>query len=481
MATSPDGVRVRPAWFVGAWFGPEEGDQTPRFLKEGIWENGYTDQYIDLINSIEPGDRIAIKSQFNRTEGLPFDSRGHKVSVMAIKAIGTVKDNMGDGRHLEVEWTPVEPVREWCFYTYVKTVWKVVPGKWTSDSLIGFTFDEEQQDIDSFRNYPYWKKRFGDEEGPSDPPDASIVGSQRRDVGSDQRSYTVDDIVGDGCFIERSRLESMLERLQTKKNLILQGPPGTGKTWLAKKLAFALLECRDDRRVRPFQFHPNLSYEDFVRGWRPDEAGRLKLVDGPFLQVAEEAKKYPTNDYVIIVEEINRSNPAQIFGEMLTLLEADKRNEDEALALGYPRTPEERVFLPDNLYLIGTMNLADRSIALVDLALRRRFAFVNLDPIFGARWRNWVQEQCGLEPGFLQSIEQRLSGLNESISNDSALGPQFQVGHSVVTPPPYPPIGDPEDWFKQVVETEIGPLLEEYWFDNPAKATEEKQRLMQPF
>ena len=184
----------------------------------------------------------------------------------------------------------------------------------------------------------------------------------------------------------------MLQRLQTKQNLILQGPPGTGKTWLAKKLAYALIGHKDDSKVRPLQFHPNLSYEDFVRGWRPQGDGKLELVDGPFLQMLEDAQPDLDSKHVMVIEEINRGNPAQIFGEMLTLLEADKRNEGEALALAYPRKPGERVHIPPNVYVIGTMNVADRSLALVDLALRRRFAFFDLEPIFGSVWRHWMQE-----------------------------------------------------------------------------------------
>ena len=192
--------------------------------------------------------------------------------------------------------------------------------------------------------------------------------------------YTVDDIMADGCFLEESRLRTILNRLKAKKNLILQGPPGTGKTWLAKKLAFALIGQVDDRRVRRFQFHPNLSYEDFIRGYRPNPDGRLTLVDGPFLEVVNAAKLDQSNDYVMVIEEINRGNPAQIFGEMLTLLEADKRDPGEALRLAHSGSNGERVYIPPNVYVIGTMNVADRSIALVDLALRRRFAFVDLEP-----------------------------------------------------------------------------------------------------
>ena len=290
-------------------------------------------------------------------------------------------------------------------------------------------------------------------------------------------NYSIDNILGEGCFVERPKLESVLERLKFKKNLILQGPPGTGKTWLSKRLAFALVGSKDDRLVQQFQFHPNLSYEDFVRGWRPGGESGLYLVDGPFLRAIDTAKKDPDNKYVIVIEEINRGNPAQILGEMLTLLETDKRTQEHALALGYPRNAEERVFLPDNLYIIGTMNIADRSIALVDLALRRRFAFVNLEPTFGDSWRNWVREKSGVDNDFLREIERRMNSLNEVIKGDRALGPQFQVGHSVVTPPSNESVDNPVRWFNQVVETEIGPLLEEYWFDSLSKAETEKQRL----
>ena len=217
--------------------------------------------------------------------------------------------------------------------------------------------------------------------------------SERRAEPEDGAPYSVRDIIDDGCFLAAALLQTVLERLRDKKNLILQGPPGTGKTWLAKRLAYALIGRRSEIRVRPFQFHPNLSYEDFVRGWRPEEGAGLQLVDGPFLEAVEAAAGDQDDNYVLVIEEINRGNPAQIFGEMLTLLEADKRTRDEAIALSYRRRPDERVHIPPNLYVIGTMNVADRSLALVDFALRRRFAFVDLEPTFGEAWRN-VGEQA---------------------------------------------------------------------------------------
>jgi 5-methylcytosine-specific restriction protein B len=185
--------------------------------------------------------------------------------------------------------------------------------------------------------------------------------------------------------------------------------------------------------------------------------------------------------HVVVIEEINRGNPAQIFGEMLTLLEADKRTPNEALELSYRRSNGERIFIPSNFHVIGTMNVADRSIALVDLALRRRFAFIDLEPTFGEAWRSWVNTKCGIPMELLDEVERRIIALNSEISSDSQLGPQFCIGHSYVTPPFDHPIEDSREWFRQVVDTEIGPLLDEYWFDQPQKQLKAKERLREGF
>ena len=269
------------------------------------------------------------------------------------------------------------------------------------------------------------------------------------------------------------------DRLRTKKNLILQGPPGTGKTWIARRLAFALIGQKDESKVRVVQFHPNLSYEDFVRGWRPTGDGKLSLVDGVFMETIQAALKNASSKFIVVIEEINRGNPAQIFGELLTLLEAGKRTPNDALELCYPDADGKRrpVHVPENLYVIGTMNIADRSLALVDLALRRRFAFVNLEPKFGDAWRKWVVAECGVDSALVHDVERRLADLNRHIAGD--LGNQFRIGHSYVTPTQRLEIGTTKDWFKEVVETEIGPLLDEYWFDSPKTAKEAVDQLME--
>ena len=287
------------------------------------------------------------------------------------------------------------------------------------------------------------------------------------------QNYSVDNIISDGCFMSKERIEKIIDKLKVKKNLILQGPPGTGKTWLAKRLGYALIGEKDISRLRSFQFHPSLSYEDFIRGYRPSENEKLALKDGPFMEAINEAKK-TSGPYVIVIEEINRGNPAQIFGEMLTLLEADKRNSDEAIELTYKNDIKEKVFIPDNLYVIGTMNLADRSLALVDLALRRRFAFADLEPSLNNTWENWLQSK-GISRQFINEIRARMERLNNQIADDNSLGNQYKIGHSYVTP--MLEISDQKEWFLQIIESEIGPLLDEYWFDNVSRAEEEKNKL----
>lgn len=316
-------------------------------------------------------------------------------------------------------------------------------------------------------------------EPPAITDDEPDLKSDEATVAAPIVPYAVDDILREGCFLEPTEINDFLDRLRSKKNLILQGPPGTGKTWLAKRLAFALVGQKDESKVRVVQFHPNLSYEDFVRGWRPTGDGKLSLVDGVFMEVVKAASKN-SSKMVVIIEEINRGNPAQIFGELLTLLEAGKRTPNDAVELCYPDPDGTRrsVHIPENVFVIGTMNIADRSLALVDLAFRRRFSFVDLVPKLGTSWRSWIVNQCNVDPDLVADIERRISDLNDQIVSDARLGKQFRIGHSYVTPP-YPlEGGETKKWFRQVIVTEIKPLLEEYWFDAPSESLKALDRLM---
>src|SRR5690606_1428410 len=189
----------------------------------------------------------------------------------------------------------------------------------------------------------------------------------------EKRVYTLDDAL-DGLFLSRDQFTYILDQLGRKRNVILEGPPGVGKTFIAKRVAWALLGEKDPSRVEMVQFHQSYAYEDFVQGWRPAEAGGFDLRNGIFYEFCERAAgDDPERPYVFIIDEINRGNLSKVFGELLMLIEGDKRGPDFAIPLTYSRAREERFYVPRNLYVLGMMNTADRSLAMVDYALRRRF------------------------------------------------------------------------------------------------------------
>ena len=455
-------------WFVGAlWAG---ADQTERFVKEGIWQNGYDEKFSNLVKQMKAGDRIAIKASFTRKYDVPFESHGRAASVMRIKAIGTITGTHEDGRGVDVTWQVLEPPRDWYFYTYRTTVARArLEEDDMARRLVAFAFQGEEQDHAHFLKHPYWAAMFAPEVDPLSVLEAEEA-EQDDDVPVEEmQPYGIDDIIAEGGFLDPKTLSGLVNRLASKKNLVLQGPPGTGKTWLAKRLARALIGRRIPLpdQLRSVQFHPSLSYEDFVRGYRPSGMG-LALTDGIFLQVVEAARAQPDLPHVLIIEEINRGNPAQVFGEMLTLLENTKRSRADAIELAYRKLPGEKIHVPDNVHIIGTMNIADRSLALVDLALRRRFAFVTLEPALNEAWARWCRDR-GLPELLIALIRDRMATLNETIAHDRSLGPQFRVGHSYVTPAESD-VADPLAWFSEVIDTEIGPLLDEYWFDAPDRA-----------
>lgn len=263
-----------------------------------------------------------------------------------------------------------------------------------------------------------------------------------------------------GLFTTPDALDAILARLKRKKALILQGPPGVGKTFIARRLAFALMGERDERRVAMVQFHPSYGYEDFVQGYRPTRTG-LERRDGVCHQFACLARNEPDRDWFFIIDEINRGNLAKIFGELLMLIEADKRGPDHAIPLTYSDGPEETFQLPANLHFIGTMNTADRSLAMVDYALRRRFAFVTLEPALDSpAFADWLKERNASDD-MIALIRSRIGNLNAVIEKERDLGPGFRIGHSFFCPGP-DDIPD-EAWYREVIAGEIQPLLEEYF------------------
>jgi 5-methylcytosine-specific restriction protein B len=716
---SPENVAY---WLVGAYYNDSNVDMAPEYIEKGLWTNGYTDRYLDLVRSMNVGDKIAIKSTYTQKKDLPFENHGLPVSVMAIKAIGTITENMGDGRHILVDWTPFLPVKKWYFYTYQKTVWKLSrDDKEYMGDLIDFVFSDVEQDIAKFRNDPYWRDRFGDQptkgaifkwtafyeemadallkykhnrkelieiigrvaervdvltlpmdkykdgsEGPWEdicpftffglfnrgltienrhlvaqgladelgvtvaapqefpgipilmllkawffryadkrlpddidklwelfdtaisyadgrveepnsfieafdnartvsgvkwnitmglywtrpwsfvPLDSNsreLIKSELRLPITQNKSgqtpsgreyvalldslkihfananypihsfpelslrawgtataspegevdeeptpileasfpstpYAISNIIDEGSFLSTAELEEMLGNLRSEKNLILQGPPGTGKTWLAKKLAYALVGKISTTGVIAMQFHSNLSYEDFVRGWRPVDDGHLSLTDGPFLEMVDRAIRNPEDKFVFVIEEINRGNPAQVFGEMLTLLEPDKRGPNDALQMTYRSSADERIHIPENLFVIGTMNTADRSLALLDFALRRRFAWESLKPTFNRAWQEWLLKQFSIPMSFSSKLGNAVDNLNLVIAEDRNLGASYLIGQSFFTPPKGRNIGDPFQWATQVIEKKIYPTLREYWYDDLKKADEAVDELV---
>lgn len=779
---------VNTYWFLSAKFSGGL-DQTERFIKMGIWENGYENKFLNIVRSISIGDQVAIKSTYNLKNNLPFNNKGQPVSVMEIKAIGIVTKNHQDGKLLEIDWQQTNLNKKWYFFTNLASIWRVKDDFWLSKQLIDFTFYDKPQDIDYFRNAPYWKSRYGDESNNQffrwipfyeeiadklsvyhdkkkrlklisfvnklatefnlsyllnkelkDICPFTILGTFNRNIKESTRkkiakkwatfldvkesipnsfegipllnnqlscffsnsenqqkeindlwdfyvvalnfsnanesyqeqfkqqfdnviaqpccswqltnglfwirpnaymvldkiskiylsddlgfiknknlsksyfkgedylnllndlsvrfkedyfpahsfpelyltalrkyesyvtndeellsnnqwkvvvlqfikelcqkngtntftrqdllnnyieqfeekfpnnksigeslsntlqrlreknnlsflekgkyqllnndfeededidneniieqsivkeTYNLEDLIKEGCFVEEEQLSKIISSLNRKKSIILQGPPGTGKTWLAKRLANIIVGYKNSNNIKAIQFHPNMSYEDFIRGYRPSGDGRLALIDGPFLEMINKARNDSQSNYVMVIEEINRGNPAQILGEMLTLLEVDKRTPTEALELTYRREHENGIFIPNNLYVIGTMNLADRSLAMVDFALRRRFAFFYLAPNFDEKWLNYMIDKTKLSRKSLEKIRHVMNNLNQYIATEEMLGNAFTIGHSYLTCDSVIP--DAMSWYKDIIDSEIKPLLEEYWFDDSNK------------
>jgi hypothetical protein len=289
--------------------------------------------------------------------------------------------------------------------------------------------------------------------------------------------YAMNDALSE-LFLEQPSIERLLTIWDGKKNLILQGAPGVGKSFVAPRLAYLLLGEKDSGRVETVQFHQSYSYEDFVQGYRPDGRGGFTRRDGVFYRFCERANLAPGRRHVFIIDEINRGNLSKILGELMLLIEYDKRGPDWAKSLTYSRPDEPRFFVPENVYLLGMMNTADRSLSIVDYALRRRFSFVLLEPMFGSdRFQRFLVER-GVPDAVVTVIVTRMMALNKIIAEDRAnLGPGFRIGHSFFIPPEdfeYDP-----SWYRRIIETEICPLLDEYWFDDSDKAEAWRQQLLQ--
>ena len=281
-------------------------------------------------------------------------------------------------------------------------------------------------------------------------------------------SYGRDEFLDD-VYVSADTYDSMLEVLENKKNIILQGAPGVGKTYAARRLCYSIMEEKDDSRIEFVQFHQNYSYEDFVMGYRPD-GSEFKLTEGIFYRFCKKAESDPSKKYFFLIDEINRGNMSKIFGELLMLLEKDYR--DTRITMAYSGL---KFSIPSNLYVIGMMNTADRSLAMIDYALRRRFAFIEMKPAFNSDGFRKYQKE--LDDDTFDMVIDEVKALNQEIASDRSLGKGFQIGHSYFCGA----TSCNDDWLKSVIRFDIVPMLSEYWFDELQKVEKWENRLMKVF
>ena len=279
-------------------------------------------------------------------------------------------------------------------------------------------------------------------------------------------TYTKEDFLAD-VYISEKQYDTLEGLLRKKLNVILQGAPGVGKTYAAKRLAYSMMGVKDPERVQLVQFHQSYSYEDFVEGFRPSSTGmNFEIKKGAFYNFCKKASDDKENEYFFIIDEINRGNLSKIFGELFMLIEADKRGNDIQLLYS-----SDKFSVPKNVYIIGMMNTADRSLAMIDYALRRRFAFFEMKPAFESE--GFREYQYGLENDKFNKLIDCVISLNQRIADDDSLGEGFCIGHSY-----FCDIEEiKENTLTDIVEFEIIPLLKEYWFDEPSKVKEWSDRL----
>jgi len=278
-------------------------------------------------------------------------------------------------------------------------------------------------------------------------------------VEIDLKPYDADMFLEE-VYMDKNKYDTLVALVEKKKNVILQGAPGVGKTFAAKRLAYSIMGVKDPSRVMMVQFHQSYSYEDFIMGFRPTQEGGFELKHGAFYDFCKSAEvDSEDTPYFFIIDEINRGNLSRIFGELFMLIESDKRGIE--LKLLYA---DEKFSVPKNVYIIGMMNTADRSLAMMDYALRRRFAFFDMNPGFNTK--GFRQYQEGLQSEKFNKLIERVESLNADIASDDSLGEGFCIGHSY-----FCELKETSDQtLSGIVEFELAPLLKEYWFDEPAKA-----------
>lgn len=345
------------AWYVGTTGNDDQGqwhDFSDEYIEQGVWENGWDDKFLDIVNSIKIGDRIAIKSTFTQKYNLPFNNNGKKVGAMRIKAIGVVSGNSEDGKHIQVDWTRLDPAKTWYGPgTLRETIHSVsATDGYVKKQLLDFTFADGEQD------YSICEERYKDDTDTDAGVDETIA----------ETPQTVDETT----------------RNTDGENVLLYGVPGAGKSWTIDHEY-----CDDDDLMERLVFHPDYMYSDFVGQILPvvrDDKVRYEFVPGPFVKILKKAYWNPTKSYYLIIEEINRGNAPAIFGEVFQLLDRKSKDSD-----GFRRGTSEygitnvniarevygnedaKVRIPGNLSIIGTMNTSDQNVFTLDTAFQRRW------------------------------------------------------------------------------------------------------------
>jgi 5-methylcytosine-specific restriction protein B len=405
-------------------------------------ERGNKRQKYRYFGEVKPGDVVV---------GYVTSPQKEVIAVCEI----TKGRHQSDGAE-RIEFKKVEQLQNPVTYEELKSV----PSLAQSEPLVSnqgslFALSEEEFEI---------IRAAIDEKNPPIPPAAL-------------KPYTKREALSE-LFLSEQELDDIVSRLRRKKNVILQGPPGVGKTFVARRLAFLMMGVKDASRVQMVQFHQSYAYEDFIQGYRPGDDGRFMIKPGIFHEFCRKAQRNADHDYFFIIDEINRGNLSKIFGELMMLIEHDKRGSGFAIPLTYARGGDDLFYIPDNLYLIGMMNTADRSLSLVDYALRRRFAFVTLHPKFASEKFAGTLAGAGASDALVRKIRERVGVLNKEIADDARnLGPGYQLGHSYFCPGPDTGPLD-EAWYREVIESEVRPLLEEYWVDEAGKVGELVGRLL---
>lgn len=430
-------------------YAPGEGScMWDEFYTSGIMAIGWGE--IGDLSTFDSKDAMKIKMREVIDESLSYKNAAHATwqfaNEMKIGDIVFVKKGMHQiiGRGVVMSDYEYDDTRD-DEYKNIRQVDWTHNGEWPHP---GQAVMKTLTDITSYTDYVEKLNSLFEDETEEDA----------EDVEKTYPPYTKEDFLSE-VFMPEEEYEKLSGILRIKKNIILQGAPGVGKTFAAKRIAFSMMGVKDVERVMMVQFHQSYSYEDFIMGFRPSTDG-FELKRGAFYNFCKKAEIDGDNDYFFIIDEINRGNLSKIFGELFMLIENDKRG--VLLQLLYS---DEKFSVPKNIYIIGMMNTADRSLAMLDYALRRRFAFFEIKP--GFTTDGFREYRMSLENEKFDKLIACVESLNNVISNDESLGDGFCIGHSYFCNLLPDTIDD--QVLSGIVEYELIPLLKEYWFDEPTK------------